>query len=679
MPDALERPLTPNVFLRLAQATRYAITGVGPDSWFGPQQPLQPQAPPDVKGRQFDYPFGANLNYTPRSEGGISFAELRALADALPLLRAVIETRKDQIAAQNFTVRARARSDLPEESGRIDKALALLASPDRRRSFGDWLRMLLEDLLVIDAATIYPRYDRGGNLFALDVIDGTTIKPLIGEDGRTPEPPDPAYQQVLHGVPAADFSADELLYLPRNVRAHRLYGMGPVEQVALTVNIALRREVATLDYYRTGSSPVEARDQSQIDAFGPRVGSVIEAREICDEHTMGPSIAQAILQRELYVRTRFSFKLSAEYCLLDPMDIVTITDTNLGLSNYPIRIIEIEEDDKGLLAFTAEELVFGVSSPAVNPSATASSYPPNASAPAVAVNAPLIYQPPLAATGGVPQIWFGASGVSAGGQNQWGGCYVWLSNDGVTFTQIPATIEAPVRQGVLTGPLLQESGWDTGGTLSVDLSISGGTLTGTTQAAAQQGATLSLVNSELLSYQNATLISGSAYDVTGLARGLSTTAAAYHSSGASFYRLDSAILKYDVPANLQGHALFFKFQSFNAWGGGLQDLSTCSIYTFTPNGVSDPIALQLSSGFSLDLGLVLSGPSVSDDFGAVQQPVNGAIDLGPISGPAHAIAANLLTGAPLDLGSTTSYPTVSDDFGAVVDPVIDNVNLGATT
>ena len=54
-----------------------------------------------MKGRQFDYPFGANLNYTPRPEGGVSFAELRALADALPLLRSVIETRKDQIAAQN--------------------------------------------------------------------------------------------------------------------------------------------------------------------------------------------------------------------------------------------------------------------------------------------------------------------------------------------------------------------------------------------------------------------------------------------------------------------------------------------------------------------------------------------------------------------------------------------------
>jgi hypothetical protein len=31
--------------------------------------------------------------------------------------------------------------------------------------------------------------------------------------------------------------------------------MSPVEQIALTVNIALRRDASTLDYYRTGSSP----------------------------------------------------------------------------------------------------------------------------------------------------------------------------------------------------------------------------------------------------------------------------------------------------------------------------------------------------------------------------------------------------------------------------------------
>src|SRR5579871_667930 len=129
--DAAYRPIGQNVFARLAAAARYTISGVAPDGWFGPQQPLPPQAPAEVKGRQFDYPFGANLNYTPRSDAGVSFADLRALADSLPLLRSVIETRKDQVAAQNFTVRPRLRAFLPDASSRVEGALAFLARPDR--------------------------------------------------------------------------------------------------------------------------------------------------------------------------------------------------------------------------------------------------------------------------------------------------------------------------------------------------------------------------------------------------------------------------------------------------------------------------------------------------------------------------------------------------------------------
>ena len=90
MSEPVRRALPPSVFARLADATRYVITGVSPDTWFGPLQPLAPMAPPEVKGRQWDYPFGTNLNYHPRAEDGVSFAELRGLADALPLLRAVI-------------------------------------------------------------------------------------------------------------------------------------------------------------------------------------------------------------------------------------------------------------------------------------------------------------------------------------------------------------------------------------------------------------------------------------------------------------------------------------------------------------------------------------------------------------------------------------------------------------
>ena len=210
-------------------------------------------------------------------------------------------------------------------------------------------------------------------------------------------------------------------------------------------------------------------------------------------------------------------------------------------------------------------------------------FQPNFGVPAVPVNTPLIVEPPTSLTNGVAQIWVGASGIGAGGQGQWGGAVVYLSVDGVTYSQV-ATVTSPLRQGFLTSSLPAAAGWDAVDTLAVNLTESGGTLSGTTQAAAQQGGTLSLVDSEFLGYEVATLTTASNYNLTGLARGLGGSSPTAHSTGAPFARLDGAVGRFDLPANLAGKMLFFKFQSFNTLGGGLQDLSTCTVYTYADDG-----------------------------------------------------------------------------------------------
>ncbi len=380
-----------------------------------------------------------------------------------------------------------------------------------------------------------------------------------------------------------------------------------------------------------GATPVEARDQSQIELYGPRVGATIQGHEICDEINIGPIVAQTILQRQLYVRAGFTFKLSWEYGLLDPMDVVTISDANLGLTNYPVRVTAIEEDDKGLLTVTAEELTVGVSTPVLYPNSGPSGFLPNQGVAASCVNAPLIYEPPSALTGDVAQIWVGASGGSGGvADPNWGGAYVWISLDDVTYSQI-AVITQPLRQGVLTAALPLASGWDATDALSVSLAESAGTLSGTSQASAQQASTRSLVDGELLAYESATLTGTNAYNLTGLQRGLYGTAPAAHSTGAPFARLDGAVVQYDLPANYIGQTLCFKFQSFNVFGAGEQSLSTCAVYTYVPAGagVGDPIAAQLAGGMPLDLGFVNLTPALSDDFGTVGPgAVLGALDLG---------------------------------------------------
>ncbi len=248
--------IEPGIVARVAAGIRYAITGEKP-IWFGPLDPMQPVVPAQeqasVVGRQLDYMPGYNLRTRPRSEETTSYQQMRALADGYDLLRLVIETRKDQIAGMTFTVRPKDEKEKPD--ARCKKIQDFFAMPDGENSWADWSRQIIEEMLVIDAACIYPRKTLGGSLFSLDLMDGSLIKRVIDAHGRTPLPPEPAYQQILKGLPAVDYARDELIYRPRNKRVWKIYGYSPVEQIIMTVNIALRRQVSQLQFYTEGSTP----------------------------------------------------------------------------------------------------------------------------------------------------------------------------------------------------------------------------------------------------------------------------------------------------------------------------------------------------------------------------------------------------------------------------------------
>lgn len=75
----------------------------------------------------------------------------------------------------------------------------------------------------------------------------------------------------------------------------------------------------------------------------------------------------------------------------------------------------------------------------------------------------------------------------------------------------------------------------------------------------------------------------------------------------------------DLLAQYVGCTFYIKLQSFNVFGGGVQDISTCVAYTYTPTGVAidHPVAQAiLVSGGSWDFGLVTQPVGVADDFGA---------------------------------------------------------------
>ena len=238
---------------RLTQAVSYGLTG----GWFSPSAPLLPQHP-ETAGRALDYLAGYNLSTQPRRDSGIDFYQLRNFAQYYDILRLIIETRKDQVVSMDWAIvpsEKEAGQGLDDETkAKIDRATQFFKSPDGRMSWHAWVRKMMEDILVLDAVAYWPVY-KGNELLRLESVDPVTIKKVIDESGRTPEPPLPAYQQIIKGVPASEYTSEELFYFQRNSRNGAIYGFGPVEQALMTINIGLRREVSQLQFFTEGNIP----------------------------------------------------------------------------------------------------------------------------------------------------------------------------------------------------------------------------------------------------------------------------------------------------------------------------------------------------------------------------------------------------------------------------------------
>jgi hypothetical protein len=96
-------------------------------------------------------------------------------------------------------------------------------------------------------------------------------------------------------------------------------------------------------------------DQGLIDQYGTRTEPSVQAHEFTNPISATIS-AQLMLQRKAYIRNTYKWKLGFRYSLLEPMDIVLLTDATTGLQAAAVRITEIDEDDNGELTVTAEEI-----------------------------------------------------------------------------------------------------------------------------------------------------------------------------------------------------------------------------------------------------------------------------------------------------------------------------------
>lgn len=236
--------------------------------------------------RRYEYQVAQNINITETRP--VPFKTLRAAADQIDILRRCIEVLKvkissldwDIVLAEDSTekliaeiggnqVRAagKARQRFNDDISRIRE---FWEQPDKANGLGftDWLTIALEEILVLDAFAVWPQETVGGDLYGLQILDGSTIKPLIDDRGMRPMPPYPAYQQILYGFPRSEFSAptegeeadgeftsDELSYMVRNRRTATIYGYSPTERALPLADIYLRRQQWIRAEYTDGVTP----------------------------------------------------------------------------------------------------------------------------------------------------------------------------------------------------------------------------------------------------------------------------------------------------------------------------------------------------------------------------------------------------------------------------------------
>jgi len=345
-PGGTVTPLTQNVINQMMASLAPQAKTQG---MFAPGAPLTPNAQitPAQGPRQWQYPVGYNIGQLPRSTETTSFDTLRNLASLYDGIGICEQVWFDLCSKPELVIKPRAAltknesgdpispAKLEKKYGaRIAKWEDFFSKPDRKRSLKQWMRMALKDMLEIDALSIFKHKDRAGRLYALEIIDGSTIKPLLDERGMEPDPPFPAYQQFVYGVPGMQLLNNQLIYRRETERTDSAYGRSRVELIILRVNQALRKQNKDLSTFTDGNVPAGFLEP-------PEDGSEWKPEDLLDYQTMW----DGMLAGNDNIKARIKvIPPGAKYTKTDPDDIMTAFDQfllNVAVGAFGLTMSEL--------------------------------------------------------------------------------------------------------------------------------------------------------------------------------------------------------------------------------------------------------------------------------------------------------------------------------------------------
>lgn len=304
-------------------------------------------------------------------------------------------------------------------------------------------------------------------------------------------------------------------------------------------------------------------DLVSIKQIGLKKADSVSLDCICTS-TVAGVVVQAIGERTIDHRQQYTINKIPyfPYVALEPMDLIDISDSETGLDKELVRIVDKEINDSDMtITLTVEEV--GVAGTGIVEYAGQESIRASANTAITGgnVNTPVIFEPPSDLTTTGLETWIGLSGG-----NKWGGCNVWVSDNGDTYKQAGA-FNSVSRQGILTADFSTASD-----SLQISLDDTDLQLSSGTSEDASNLRTLCWVDNECIAYTTATLTAIGCYTLTGLVRGAYGTTISAHSSGSQFVRLDGVLFKYDFESADIGKTIYLKFTSFNIYGAAEQEI-----------------------------------------------------------------------------------------------------------
>lgn len=235
-------------------------------AWPSALNPIQPTGPKGSQPLAFSYWEGLNLEITPRADMALTFDQLRDLG-TYPLARICIENVKDIVCSLSWKIQLRRIAGEPvaewkdrqkkDTGNTVTKLTDFMSYPDGETPWSDWLRPILEDLLVIDAPSILVDSTLDGKVVGLRWTDGSDILRLITDRGYTPQGDNPAFTQLWEGIPRLLLTTQQLVYRPSNIVPRvsyfsKLYGMSITEQLAQEILVGQERLNFITAYYKDG-------------------------------------------------------------------------------------------------------------------------------------------------------------------------------------------------------------------------------------------------------------------------------------------------------------------------------------------------------------------------------------------------------------------------------------------